>query len=51
MADESKTIPFTLQIPQRLFEQLKHAAVKDVRPMKDELIVLLHEALAQRNKE
>lgn len=48
MTNDESTVAVTLQIPKELFEKLKQVAVQDLRPMKEELIVLLHEALDGR---
>ena len=48
MIDNESNVVVTLQLPKDLFEQLKQVAVQDLRPVKDELIVLLREALDGR---
>lgn len=48
MAEREQTVDFALKIPVALFEKLKRLALDDLRPMKEELIVLLQEAVDGR---
>jgi hypothetical protein len=50
MAEYEQTVAVTVHIPVALFEQLKRLALHDLRPMKDELIVLLQEAVNGRRE-
>jgi hypothetical protein len=51
MSDDEALVRVTLELPKTLWEELKRTAVADLRPMKDELVVLLREALAGRADE
>jgi hypothetical protein len=48
MSEREQIVDFTLKIPAALFEELKRLALNDLRPMKEELIVLLQEAVDGR---
>jgi hypothetical protein len=51
MTEQEQTVPYTLQIPVELFEQIKRMAIHDLCPVKEELIVLLQEAVDRRKRD
>jgi hypothetical protein len=51
MTEAEPQVRVTIEVPLALWEELKRAAVADLRPMKDELVILLRAALAGRDGE
>ena len=48
MPEDEASVQVTLDLPRALYEQIKRTAVADLRPMREELVALLREALAGR---
>lgn len=50
MTEREQMVAFSLQIPLELYEESKRMALQDLRPIKQELIVLLQEAVDGRTR-